>query len=101
LIPATAQIRLASGTTNLSQLHPVLVAAQAAMFDHLSDGRFILGVSPGALPSDAEVLGILDQDRNAMFAEAIEVILRIWSADPPYDIDIPGNRYRVTTASTL
>jgi alkanesulfonate monooxygenase SsuD/methylene tetrahydromethanopterin reductase-like flavin-dependent oxidoreductase (luciferase family) len=60
LIHATRQIRLGTGTTNLSHVHPVLVAAHAAMFDHLSQGRFILGVSPGALPSDAEVLGILD-----------------------------------------
>jgi alkanesulfonate monooxygenase SsuD/methylene tetrahydromethanopterin reductase-like flavin-dependent oxidoreductase (luciferase family) len=53
LIPATRQIRLATGTANLSHMHPVLIAVQAAMFDHLSEGRFILGVSPGALTSDA------------------------------------------------
>ena len=100
LIPDTTQIKLATGTTNLSHLHPVLVAVQSAMFDHLSGGRFILGVSPGALPSDAEVLGILDEDRNQMFAEAIDVILRMWELDPPYDIDLPGNRFKVTTAST-
>jgi alkanesulfonate monooxygenase SsuD/methylene tetrahydromethanopterin reductase-like flavin-dependent oxidoreductase (luciferase family) len=75
----------------------VLVAAQAAMFDHLAQGRFILGVSPGALPSDAEAIGILDQDRNKMFAESIDVILKIWQGEPPYDIDLPGNRFKVTT----
>ena len=55
----------------------VLIAVQAAMFDHMSEGRFILGVSPGALTTDAEALGILDQDRNKMFAESIDVILAI------------------------
>jgi alkanesulfonate monooxygenase SsuD/methylene tetrahydromethanopterin reductase-like flavin-dependent oxidoreductase (luciferase family) len=100
LIPETRQIKLATGTTNLSHLHPVLVAVHSAMFDHLSGGRFILGVSPGALPSDAEVLGILGEDRNQMFGEAIDVILRMWELDPPYDIDLPGNRFTVTTAST-
>ena len=75
LIHSTKTIKLGTGTCNLSQQHPVLVAAQAAMFDHLSEGRFILGVSPGALPSDAEAIGILDQDRNKMFAESIDVIL--------------------------
>ena len=69
LIPETKNIKLATGTTNLSQMHPVLVAQHAAMFDHLSQGRFIFGVSPGALTSDAEALGILEQDRNKMFAE--------------------------------
>jgi alkanesulfonate monooxygenase SsuD/methylene tetrahydromethanopterin reductase-like flavin-dependent oxidoreductase (luciferase family) len=100
LISDTSQIRLGTGTTNLSHMHPALVAVNSAMFDHLSGGRFILGVSPGALPSDAELLGILDEDRNQIFADAIDVITRLWELDPPYDIDLPGNRFRVTTAST-
>lgn len=101
LISETTQIKLGTGTTNLSQLHPVLVAVQSAMFDHLSGGRLILGVSPGALPSDAEILGILNEDRNQIFADAIEVITRLWEAEPPYDIDLPGNRFKVTTARTI
>ena len=101
LIPETRQIRLATGTTNLSHVHPALVAVNSAMFDHLSGGRFILGVSPGALPSDAELLGILDEDRNQLFAEAVDVITALWERDPPYDIDLPGNRFRVSTARTF
>ena len=95
LIHETKTIKLASGTTNLSQMHPVVVAANAAMFDHLAQGRFILGVSAGALTSDAEALGILDEDRNKIFAEAIDVILAIWERDPPYSINFPGNRFKV------
>src|SRR5512142_1780255 len=95
VISDTKTIKLATGTSNLSHMHPVLVAQHAAMFDHLSEGRFIFGVSPGALPSDAEALGILEQDRNKMFAEAIDVILAIWERDPPYDIDFPDNRFKV------
>ena len=101
LISDTRQIKLATGTTNLSQQHPVLVAANSAMFDHLSGGRFILGISPGALTSDAEALGILQDDRNKMFAEAIDVILKIWELDPPYSIDLPDNRFKVTTETTM
>lgn len=101
LISSTKQIRLAAGTANLSQQHPVLVAANSAMFDHLSNGRFILGVSPGALASDAEALGILDEDRNKIFAEAIDVIMKIWELDPPYSIDLPDNRFKVTTETTI
>jgi len=100
LIPETKQIRLATGTSNLSQSHPVLIAVQAAMFDHLAQGRFILGVSPGALACDAEVLGILDQDRNKLFAEAIDVILAVWEREPPYDIDFSDNRFKVSTGRT-
>ena len=100
LIAETRHIKLGSGTSNLSHSHPTLLASQAAMFDHLAKGRFIFGISPGALSSDAEALGILDQDRNQMFAEAIDVILAIWDREPPYNIDFENNRYKVTTQTT-
>ena len=100
LIHSTQQIKLATGTTNLAQMHPVLIAVNAAMFDHLSQGRFVMGVSPGALTSDSEAIGILDQDRNQIFSEAIDVILAIWERDPPYDIDFPDNRFKVSFAHT-
>src|SRR5436853_2936162 len=100
LISDTKTIKLGTGTSNLSHSHPTLVAAHAAMFDHLAKGRFIFGISPGALASDAEALGIYDQDRNQLFAEAIDVILAIWQRDPPYDIDFRGNPFKVSTART-
>ncbi len=100
LIHCTRQIRLATGTSNLSHTHPTLVAAHAAMFDHLARGRFIFGISPGALASDAEALGMLDQDRNKLFAESIDAILAIWERNAPYNIDFPGNRFKITTART-
>jgi alkanesulfonate monooxygenase SsuD/methylene tetrahydromethanopterin reductase-like flavin-dependent oxidoreductase (luciferase family) len=101
LIHSTERIKLATGTTNLSHNHPVLVATHAAMFDHLTEGRFIFGISPGTLRSDREVVGILDQDHNKIFAEAIDVILAIWERDPPYNIDFPGNRFKVTTETSF
>jgi alkanesulfonate monooxygenase SsuD/methylene tetrahydromethanopterin reductase-like flavin-dependent oxidoreductase (luciferase family) len=100
LISLTHNIKLATGTSNLSHTHPVLVAAHAAMFDHLANGRFIFGISPGALAADAEALGILGEDRTRIFEEAIDVILEIWSRDPPYDIDLPNNRFKVSTGRT-
>ena len=101
LIDQTRTIKLGSGTSNLSHSHPTLIASQAAMFDHLAKGRFIFGISPGALASDAEALGILSQDRNQMFAEAIDVILAIWEREAPYQIDFENNRFKVTTEQTF
>ena len=100
LIHETTNIKLATGTTNLSQSHPVLVATHSAMFDHMAKGRFILGVSPGNLRTDAEAIGNLDEDRNKLFEEVIDVILEIWTRDPPYNIDLPNNRFKVSTAKT-
>jgi alkanesulfonate monooxygenase SsuD/methylene tetrahydromethanopterin reductase-like flavin-dependent oxidoreductase (luciferase family) len=100
LVSDTKTIKLATGTSNLSQSHPTLIAAQAAMLDHLADGRFIFGISPGALTTDAEALGILEEDRNRIFAEAIDVILEIWQREAPYEIDLPDNRFKVSTKRT-
>ncbi len=102
LISETKTILLGTGTSNLSHTHPTLVASHAAMFDHLAKGRFIFGISPGALSSDAEALGLGlgQEERNKLFAESIDVILAIWERDPPYDIDFPDNRFKVSTAKT-
>lgn len=86
LIDCTKRIRLGTGTVNMPNTHPATVAAQVAMLDHMLDGRFIFGISPGGLLSDAEVFGNLDTDRNAMFLEAINQVLQIWTSDPPYNI---------------
>jgi len=89
LIAETKTIKLATGTSNLSQSHPTVVAAQAAMFDHLAKGRFIFGISPGALSSDAEALGLLAEDRNRMLSEAIEGSSRYGSASRPTESTFP------------
>lgn len=101
LIHSTKRIKLATGTTNLSHNHPVLVATHAAMFDHLAEGRFILGISPGTLKSDREAVGILNEDHNKIFSDAIDVILAIWERRAPYKIDFPGNRFKVTTQESF
>jgi len=86
LVRATKNIRFGTGVMCLPQYHPAVVAGQAAMFDHLSGGRFIMGVGPGGLPSDFELLGTMDSDRNEMMKESIDMIREIWAGDPPYDI---------------
>src|SRR5438105_3220120 len=58
VLAQTQTVKLGTGTSNLSQSHPVLIAAHAAMFDHLAKGRFIFCISPGTLASDAEALGM-------------------------------------------
>jgi alkanesulfonate monooxygenase SsuD/methylene tetrahydromethanopterin reductase-like flavin-dependent oxidoreductase (luciferase family) len=86
LIEATKRIKLGTGTVNMPNNHPAAIASQIAMLDHLLDGRFIFGISPGGLLSDAEAFGNLDADRRAMFLESINQVLEIWRSEPPYNI---------------
>jgi alkanesulfonate monooxygenase SsuD/methylene tetrahydromethanopterin reductase-like flavin-dependent oxidoreductase (luciferase family) len=99
LVDATRRIKLGTGTINMPNVHPAAAAANIAMLDHLLDGRFILGISPGGLLSDAEVFGNLDADRTGMFLEAIDQVLAIWAGEPPYDIS--GKYWKISTRRTL
>ena len=55
LIERTKRIKLGTGVINLPQQHPAIVAAHAAMFDQLAQGRFIFGIGPGGSPGDFEM----------------------------------------------
>jgi alkanesulfonate monooxygenase SsuD/methylene tetrahydromethanopterin reductase-like flavin-dependent oxidoreductase (luciferase family) len=98
LVHETKNIVLGSGTINMPNSHPAAIAAQVAMIDHMLKGRFIMGISPGGLMSDAEVFGNFKKDRAAIFLESINMVLDIWAKDAPYDLK--GNFFEVTTANT-
>jgi alkanesulfonate monooxygenase SsuD/methylene tetrahydromethanopterin reductase-like flavin-dependent oxidoreductase (luciferase family) len=93
------RMRLGTGTVNLPNAHPAAVAAQVSMLDHMLDGRFNFGISPGGLMSDAEVFGNIDANRNAMFLEAIDFIVKIWTTEAPYALE--GKYWSVSTARTM
>ena len=99
LVAETKNIMLGTGTINMPNSHPAAIAAQAAMLDHLLKGRFIMGISPGGLMSDAEVFGNLGQNRNEMFVEGINTVLKIWESEPPYNIE--GKYWNVSVAKTM
>ena len=86
LINETQNINFGTGVVNLGHRHPIVVAAEAAQFDQLSNGRFILGVGPGGLPSDGELFGRPDMaDRVKAAAESIDMILSLWSDTAPFE----------------
>jgi alkanesulfonate monooxygenase SsuD/methylene tetrahydromethanopterin reductase-like flavin-dependent oxidoreductase (luciferase family) len=94
----TKQIVLGTGTVNMPNSHPAAIAAQVAMLDHMLKGRFLFGISPGGLMSDAEVFGNYKKDRNAIFLESINMVLDIWKGEAPYNLQ--GQFFNVTTQNT-
>jgi alkanesulfonate monooxygenase SsuD/methylene tetrahydromethanopterin reductase-like flavin-dependent oxidoreductase (luciferase family) len=98
LAAETKQIVLGTGTVNMPNSHPAAIASQVAMLDHLLKGRFIFGISPGGLMSDAEVFGNYKRDRNAIFLESINMVLDIWKGEAPYNLK--GQFFEVTTQNT-
>jgi len=81
----TKSIRVGPAPVCLQYHNPVHVANRLAFLDHLSHGRLNVCFGPGAVPTDMEVYGVQPQDTGARVAEAIDMILRLWTSDPPYE----------------
>lgn len=86
LIPQTRQITFATGVLNLPQHHPAQIAGNVAQFDHLAEGRYIMGVGPGGLGSDFELFETFEKNRGEMMLEGVDMIHEIWRSDAPYRI---------------
>jgi len=98
-IPVTRKVTFVTGVLNLPHRHPAQVAADIALFDHMSDGRFIVGIGPGGLASDFELFGTMDMNRGAMMLECAEMIHKIWASDPPYEIE--GHFWTIKVKETV
>ena len=79
----TKHIKLGTGVTSLPYHHPWLVADRITLLDHLTRGRVIFGTGPGALPTDAHIMGIDPVDQRRMMEESLEAILALWTSDEP------------------
>ena len=79
----TTTIRLGSGVTSLPYHHPFLVAQRFVQLDHMTRGRAMLGCGPGALVSDAYMLGIDPTTQRRRMDESLEAIMALLRCDGP------------------
>ncbi len=83
----TRHIRLGTGVSSLPYHHPFMLADRLVLLDHLTRGRLMIGVGPGALPSDAFMMGIEVAKQRDMMEEALEAILLLLAGDEPVDYE--------------
>ena len=76
LLGRTTRLEVGTAVCVLSNHHPVAVAEQALLLDHLSGGRFHLGVGRGGPYVDLEVLGTGLARYERGFPEALDLLLR-------------------------
>lgn len=79
----TERIRLGTGVVSIPYHHPLHVADRIVLLDHLTRGRSLLGVGPGALPTDAHMLGIQVDDQRRRLEEGFEAVMRLLHDDEP------------------
>lgn len=80
----TTRIMLGTGVVSLPYHHPFNVAQRIVQLDHMTRGRAMLGVGPGALPSDARTLGIDPSVQRDRMEEGLGVIIRLLREDRPF-----------------
>ena len=86
-IERTKSIKLGSGVTSLPYHHPFLVAQRFVQLDHMSKGRTMLGCGPGALPSDAYMMGIKPTDQRRRMVEALDAIVALMKCEDPVNME--------------
>ena len=79
----TRTIRLGTGVSSLPYHHPFMLADRMVLLDHLTRGRLMIGVGPGALPSDAFMMGIDPANQRDMMEEALDAILLLLEGKEP------------------
>jgi limonene 1,2-monooxygenase len=79
----TRKIMLGTGVISLPYHHPLMVANRMVLLDHLTRGRVMLGVGPGALLSDAQMLGIVPTRQREMMEESLDIIMRLLTEPDP------------------
>ena len=73
----TRHIRLGTGVVSLPYHHPFVLADRMVQLDHMTRGRAMFGMGPGALSSDAFKMGIDPADQRRRMNEAVDVIVRL------------------------
>ena len=79
----TKHIRLGTGVVSVPYHHPFHIADRMVLLDHLTRGRVMLGVGPGALPSDAHMMGIPSVKLRERMNEGLGIIIRLMTEDEP------------------
>ncbi|GAA3236327.1 LLM class flavin-dependent oxidoreductase [Pseudonocardia petroleophila] len=92
----TKHIKLGAGVLSLPYHNPFLVADRLILLDHLTRGRAMMGVGPGALATDAIMLGLDPAEARKALETDVDVLMHLLRSDEPISIDT--GRYKLVEA---
>jgi limonene 1,2-monooxygenase len=79
----TKHIKLGTGVVSLPYHNPLWVAERIVQLDHMTGGRVMLGVGPGALPTDAAMLGLEPPQMRPLLEEYMEILMHLLTSEEP------------------
>jgi limonene 1,2-monooxygenase len=92
----TKHIKLGTGVLSLPYHNPLWVADRVVMLDHLTRGRAMLGLGPGALSTDANMINIVSAEQRDALEVDTDVLMHLLTEDEPISIETP--RYKLNEA---
>ncbi len=95
LAPDAEGMKLMTGILLLAYHNPVDIAEQVVTLDHISDGRFILGLGLGYREKELEAFGTNRRDRVSRFEESIELMKQLWTGE---EVTFEGKHWQVHEA---
>ena len=101
LAAVTERLRLGHLVLCDSFRHPAVLARQAVTLDHLSGGRFDLGIGSGSTPAELSSYGFgapSGAQRMERLRETLLLLRGFWSGEP---VDHRGKNFEVTGARQL
>ncbi|WEO96847.1 TIGR03619 family F420-dependent LLM class oxidoreductase [Streptomyces sp. FXJ1.172] len=89
----TSRLALGTGITLVAQHDPIALAKQIATLDHLSGGRFTLGLGYGWNIEEAADHGVEWRARRELVRDRVRLMQALWAGEPtPYDGEFGGVR---------
>ncbi|NOD94459.1 LLM class flavin-dependent oxidoreductase [Ruegeria sp. HKCCD4884] len=79
----TQRIKLGTGVVSMPYHNPLWTVERMVLLDHLTRGRVMFGMGPGALPTDASMLGLEPQQMRPIFEEYIDIAYKLLTTDEP------------------
>ncbi len=79
----TQRIKLGTGVVSLPYHNPLWTAERMVLLDHLTRGRVMMGVGPGALPTDAAMLGLEPSQMRPLFEDYMEIVMHLLTSEEP------------------
>ena len=98
LAMSTERLRICPLVICASFRHPAVLARMAVSLDHLSGGRFDLGIGWGSVPDELRRFDLADEPpavRSARLVETLEIVELLFKGEP---FDYEGRFWKLTDA---
>jgi phthiodiolone/phenolphthiodiolone dimycocerosates ketoreductase len=92
----TERIRMGIGVTDMVRRHPAALAQTALTLDHLTGGRFILGVGTGEA-INLTPFGLANERPLGRVEEGLEIMRALFASDGP--VDFAGDHFTLRGAT--